>query len=640
MYDQPFDENFDPESIDQMHTVMTVAIQLVLEGKTPDEFLEWAQLAIPHIAPLMFADMPPEDIERTAYWMGVNLWNAAPQPSNYFKPNPLPKPSRNNPCPCGSGRKYKQCCSRMPVLDQLPAETFWPIMSEVMSKATINRLIKNNELPVSAVTIMAAGFADVHDDAQVIKMLDPLFEGKASKINHKHSGLLDMLCDSYNALYKTDKKKKDLLDRMSQHKDRVLRAEAWQRIASWQEDRGNHGAAMDALTKAIQADPNNISHSLLELTILVSSKQIDQARKRAKFWYHRFKPEEYEFPEFLEILREAQYDPLTALQTGINSHEDDMRLPQLLDWINESSTLPVPSYQFSGMENYEPEVDHPGIDPMLNAVTLIPPEDIIELEMQWQEIKPLEKPFSIQYEPYDSDNVWDDIFDTEWLAFLQENPGAINSLDILDDLITILYIHPNNHVILGPLDKNQSLAERAERIIRQAQIPKNKTLPWIMPENRTALRAIVHHIDIAGENDEQKKSFELIQLYLTLNPNDNHGYRCQMINHYLRQNRNEQALQTARPYPNDMMADINYGRVLAQYRLGDLAVAEQSLRQAIKELPLVAEYLIKGRIAKPELSEYGIQPGGEDQAWLYRDEMRDVWKQTKGCLDWLEKQCA
>lgn len=25
---------------------------------------------------------------------------------------PLPKPGRNDPCPCGSGKKYKRCCGK------------------------------------------------------------------------------------------------------------------------------------------------------------------------------------------------------------------------------------------------------------------------------------------------------------------------------------------------------------------------------------------------------------------------------------------------------------------------------------------------------------------------------------------------
>lgn len=29
------------------------------------------------------------------------------------------KPSRNQPCPCGSGKKYKRCCAINPISEQL-----------------------------------------------------------------------------------------------------------------------------------------------------------------------------------------------------------------------------------------------------------------------------------------------------------------------------------------------------------------------------------------------------------------------------------------------------------------------------------------------------------------------------------------
>ena len=35
------------------------------------------------------------------------LEKAAPE---IEEPAPPPRPGRNDPCPCGSGRKYKRCC--------------------------------------------------------------------------------------------------------------------------------------------------------------------------------------------------------------------------------------------------------------------------------------------------------------------------------------------------------------------------------------------------------------------------------------------------------------------------------------------------------------------------------------------------
>jgi uncharacterized protein len=39
-----------------------------------------------------------------------DFWKARRQPSNFATKRSAPKVGRNDPCPCGSGRKYKRCC--------------------------------------------------------------------------------------------------------------------------------------------------------------------------------------------------------------------------------------------------------------------------------------------------------------------------------------------------------------------------------------------------------------------------------------------------------------------------------------------------------------------------------------------------
>lgn len=41
--------------------------------------------------------------------------SAPPEPASYDRPLPYvrePKIGRNDPCPCGSGKKYKKCCGK------------------------------------------------------------------------------------------------------------------------------------------------------------------------------------------------------------------------------------------------------------------------------------------------------------------------------------------------------------------------------------------------------------------------------------------------------------------------------------------------------------------------------------------------
>ena len=126
-----------------------------------------------------------------------------------------------------------------------------------------------------------------------------------------------------------------------------------------------------------------------------------------------------------------------------------------------------------------------------------------------------------------------------------------------------------------------------------------------------------------------------MNLYLRLNPHDNHGFRSPLVNHLLTVGRDTDALACAERYPDDMFAETRYGEVLALYRLGRLADAETRLREAKADLPAVLPYLVRTRVRRPKLRDGGFVIRGDDQAWLYREEMRAVWTQTEGALDWL-----
>jgi len=63
--------------------------------------------------------------------------------------------------------------------------------------------------------------------------------------------------------------------------------------------------------------------------------------------------------------------------------------------------------------------------------------------------------------------------------------------------------------------------------------------------------------------------------------------------------------------------------------------AERALSTAREDLPKTAQYLLPTRIRRPRIMPDCIEVGGDDQAWLYRDEMRSVWQQTPGALEWL-----
>lgn len=55
-----------------------------------------------------------EDTAKDIGWWGCfsEPLKAKPHPTQALKPNAREKVGRNDPCPCGSGKKYKKCCGR------------------------------------------------------------------------------------------------------------------------------------------------------------------------------------------------------------------------------------------------------------------------------------------------------------------------------------------------------------------------------------------------------------------------------------------------------------------------------------------------------------------------------------------------
>jgi tetratricopeptide (TPR) repeat protein len=201
----------------------------------------------------------------------------------------------------------------------------------------------------------------------------------------------------------------------------------------------------------------------------------------------------------------------------------------------------------------------------------------------------------------------------------------------------LLHEHPLAGSVYGIDTMAPPLLLRARRILEMCPIEDDRILPWGFLENRPGLRLLaqlVMHYRDTGANSEM---IELIKWLLELNPEDNQGFRTILINWYLQGENYAYALELAQRYSRDFLVDITYGRALALFGLGRREEAQTALDAAIDRSPLVAEYLGRARVPRPEFHGPGITIGGPDEAWLYRDEMRATWKTTQGALNWLKQ---
>jgi hypothetical protein len=103
----------------RMETLIKDAIGQIVSHEDAQGFITWMRVHIqdyytgPNVQQgRLFPDvattnpeqviMDPEMLRALGVTLASMIWNSTPLPSNHFKPRPLPRPGRNDPCPCGS----------------------------------------------------------------------------------------------------------------------------------------------------------------------------------------------------------------------------------------------------------------------------------------------------------------------------------------------------------------------------------------------------------------------------------------------------------------------------------------------------------------------------------------------------------
>ena len=677
-------DNSSRDPID-LERLLPAAVSEILKHEDPDKFRVWLTENLQDYAGAELRDAPTELLRAMAMPVSYMIWNAVPLPGNQFRARPLPLPNRNDPCPCGSGLKYKKCCSNAPPFPKLDPLVFWPLVLQNLSDSQIKQAAERGLLPLEGRTMVAMNLLENDRAREAVALLRPHFEPLPAKGRPMDGMALQVLCDAYDELRQRDEKLA-LLERITQQGAKSsLRAGAWQRLAVIRIDAHDLEGAREALEKAMRDDPDEPSSAFIELQLLAMQERWEQIRARAEFWLRKLRRPLYDpdaVAHIVEILEAAVDDPQSVLDL-LEEEDDEYDVSEiydetcrrLLDWIAQVSGRPLPAYRvaeedgvpegeqqlatkFRRMGLPESEVakalamfeeqtkqlpdtpedaDEPGEDDA--SLILAAPEAISTLEERWQKLFDLAKPFGTQELLGEEWDGWEPDADRRWLEFLVAHPEAGDSLEILDDLAAAMLLYPEQ---LGPrwvLQGILPLLERAAAIVEKsiAGIDEPR-LRWNRTENRAGLRSLHRlYAMMRYGREDFAESERLAALLLKLNPQDNHGVRCELINEWLHRGENEKAQQLAQCYPDDVLVDTRYGLLLALYRLGRYNTAQQYAEQVVEAFPLVARYLVRARVKRPKLSEHGIRIGGEDQAWVYREAMRDVWQQTPGALEWLKK---
>lgn len=233
----------------------------------------------------------------------LDLWNHTPIPDNHFRPRKMEKPERNAPCPCGSQRKYKQCCGAV----ESPSLTLPP---DEMAARVLKRLPKERigeiaalGVPVQTLGMVAQAWFEQERFDDVVALLEPVFEDVRG-LDERAELAAEVLGNAWHARG-DEARRLQLIATLKNAPDKTLRSAACQREATLNCDRGDLPAAWAAFAEARRLTPNNPMLAHLEVLLLLAEGRRADARARVDFWSAKLaRDPDYDHSDLIGLLHQ------------------------------------------------------------------------------------------------------------------------------------------------------------------------------------------------------------------------------------------------------------------------------------------------------------------------------------------------
>jgi hypothetical protein len=528
--DAGLDEDWDGE-IDEdasqvegaFERLLDAAVGKILEVQDSGVFLRFMRDEAPELFPELFDGLPDAGSRRGfAVQYGRALWNVTPLPRNGYRPEPLSKPERNEPCPCGSGQKHKKCCADLPELPPLPPEYAWTAVLEHLPLEEIARLAAAGRVPRLLLAEVGGRLLETGQPERARGLLEGLFE-RPERWDDRDADALDVLFDAYEALGDREAKREAVL-RLVPHLPPVLRGLLWERLALSLAGEEDMDGAWEAYGLAQNEDAASPSLGPVEVSLLLVEERTDEAAERARDWLDLAKRGQRDIsPDGITLLEEVAADPERVLLRLI--------LEDLLPWVERLVVLAAAPAADLPAYGLLPVTGQPG------SFELMPPAALAELEEQWHEAAlPPElaedADLDPEGDPEDEDfvaTVWDDDAVERWVTFLEDHPQALGSLSILDDLSEMFEGLVDEVGTRLDRDLLWPIARRGpEAVARAVAGREGIRLPAEAGINRSALHLYSYAARLAGRLEEQQEEQVLLAQLLAFDPEDPHGAKMRL----------------------------------------------------------------------------------------------------------------
>src|SRR5262249_48053611 len=127
------------------------------------------------------------------------VWNGLAQLdlANLRPRRPIPEPGRTAPCPCGSARKFQDCCLPIPLMPPLTPEGLLPYVLANPPPAARRELRAGTRIPRGALIEFAAHLLEMRRAAEVIEALGPKLTAPERYHDEDTAILLHLICEAY-----------------------------------------------------------------------------------------------------------------------------------------------------------------------------------------------------------------------------------------------------------------------------------------------------------------------------------------------------------------------------------------------------------------------------------------------------------
>ncbi len=587
----------DQLGLDFMYHLLKGAARLLAEGGSFAELHRWLTMRFENGVPGMdmLGELPAPAIQALATQLALGIWNATPLPQRGLRPHPRISAERNQPCPCGSGRKYKQCCAAM-ALPPFPVEEAL-LLAAVLEDCPLAQLraMPLHSLRPQLLEEVAGMWNEEDRPLRAADLLTAALE-QHPELDSRHAGMASLLLHLQLTLNRP-KEKAALKARLLASPDRVVQANGWQQEAVEASDRGDWQQAWQAFTNAQRLDPKDLALSHLEILLLLSQGRQPEAEARVEFWRRQLLRDGSEHALGLIPLLEAMVheglggDALMAVASPVMQE-----LKQLLE-----QSRPECQYQLG----HGPD--------------------------QQRDLQPNRRLYRAERQALDGEYWLDDASLQEWLDLFKECPLALQSFDVL--LVLEDHLHALGNSQPGLAGVRRALLGCGERLrlcVLQALHAEDAVFPSLLEGNRAMLQLAAAGMARLAVS-EMPLALEIGRWLLRADPRDGVGAREVLLHCLIRAGEMAEAIALGERYPGDF-AFTSYGFALALFADGQHERALAALLDATRHFPKVWQALISDDPREPQWSPY-TQVGSAEEGWIYRAHYLDDW-QGSGALDW------